>query len=55
MEIMPTKEVIEKATNYYKKSIEFDDSFYLAYFQLGVLEKMGRSEDAIKYLTGVVE
>ena len=24
---------IEKATNYYKKSIEFDDSFYLAYFQ----------------------
>ena len=47
---------IERATNYYKKAIEFDDSFYLAYFQLGVLEKkMGRSEAAIKYLTSVIE
>jgi len=47
---------IEKATENYKKAIEFDDSFYLAYFQLGVLEKkMGRSKESIKYLTNVIE
>ena len=47
---------IEKATENYKKAIEFDDSFYLAYFQLGVLEKkMDRSKESIKYLTNVIE
>ena len=47
---------LEKATAYYKKALEFDDRFYLAYFQLGVLEKkMGNSNKAISYLNKVLE
>ena len=47
---------LEKATAYYKKALEFDDEFYLAYFQLGVLEKkMGNSNKAIFYLNKVLE
>ena len=37
-----------KATSYYNKALEFDPKFYLAYFQLGVLQKkQGKSKTAI--------
>ena len=45
-----------KATNYYKKALIYDSKFYLAYYQLGVLEKkQGNSDKAIQYLNKVIE
>ena len=45
-----------KAMKYYKKSLEFDPEFYLAYYQLGVLEKkQGNSKLAITNLNKVIE
>ena len=47
---------LSDAINYYKKSLEFDPQFYLAYFQLGVLQKkQGNSEGAISNLNKVLE
>jgi len=47
---------LSKATSFYKKALEFDDQFYLAYFQLGVIEKkMGNSKNAIVYLNNVLK
>ena len=44
-----------KATSYYEKSLKFDPEFYLAYYQLGVLEKkLGNSKKAIEYLQTVL-
>tara|TARA_S200000501_G_scaffold371591_1_gene414972 strand:- start:11139 stop:12437 length:1299 start_codon:yes stop_codon:yes gene_type:complete len=46
---------LDKATAFYKKALKFDENFYLAYFQLGVLEKkMGRSKSSIDYLQKVI-
>ena len=45
-----------KATSYYEKALKFDPEFYLAYYQLGVLEKkMGNSIKAIDHLNKVLE
>lgn len=45
-----------KAKSYYEKALSFDSTFYLAYFQLGVLEKkQGNSKMAISYLNKVLE
>ena len=45
-----------KATSYYEKALEFDQEFYLAYFQLGVLQKkQGQSKAAIESLNRVIE
>ena len=45
-----------KATSYYEKALEFDPEFYLAYFQLGVLQKkQGKSKAAIESLNRVIE
>ena len=45
-----------KATSYYQKALEFDPNFYLAYFQLGVLQKkQGKSKTAIATLNKVLE
>ena len=47
---------IAKATDYYEKALEFDSDFYLAYFQLGVLQKkQGQSKKAINSLQKVLE
>ena len=47
---------VAKATNYYEKALEFDPNFYLAYFQLGVLQKkQGQSKKAIESLQKVIE
>ena len=47
---------LSKAIKFYKKSLEFDPEFYLAYFQLGVLEKkQGNSKLAISNLNKVLE
>ena len=47
---------ITKATDYYEKAIEFDSDFYLAYFQLGVLQKkQGQSKKAIESLQKVLK
>ncbi len=47
---------ISKATNYYEKALEFDPEFYLAYFQLGVLQKkQGQSKKAIESLKKVIQ
>ena len=47
---------LEKATQYYLKTIQFDKQYYLAYFQLGVLEKkMGNPDQAIAYLNKAIE
>ena len=47
---------LTKAVDYYKKSLEFDPQFYLAHFQLGVLQKkQGNSESAISSLNKVLE
>ena len=47
---------VSKATNYYEKALEFDPEFYLAYFQLGVLQKkQGQSKKAIESLNKVLE
>ena len=46
---------LDKATDFYKKAIKYDDTFYLAFYQLGVLEKkIGNSEDAISYLNKAI-
>jgi len=45
-----------KATSYYEKALKYDPNFYLAYFQLGVLEKkQGNSRAAIQNLQKVLE
>ena len=47
---------VSKATNYYEKALEFDSEFYLAYFQLGVLQKkQGQSKKAIESLKKVIK
>ncbi|MBT3180663.1 MAG: tetratricopeptide repeat protein [Candidatus Marinimicrobia bacterium] len=47
---------LAKAKDYYYKALEFDTEFYLAYFQLGVLEKkQGNSKKAIELLQKVLE
>jgi|TARA_B100000959_G_scaffold287461_1_gene372449 tetratricopeptide (TPR) repeat protein len=47
---------LNKATSYYEKALEFDPEFYLAYFQLGVLQKkQGKSKSAIESLNKVLE
>ena len=47
---------LSKATSYYEKALEFDPEFYLAYFQLGVLQKkQGQSKSAIGSLNKVLE
>ena len=46
---------LEKATDYYQKSIKYDANFYLAFYQLGVLEKkIGNSESAISYFNKAI-
>ena len=47
---------LSNATSYYEKALEFDPEFYLAYFQLGVLQKkQGQSKLAIESLNKVLE
>ena len=47
---------IEKASQYYLKAVTFDEQFYLAFYQLGVLEKkMGNSDLAISYFNKAIE
>ena len=47
---------LSKATSYYEKALEFDPTFFLAYYQLGVLEmKQGNSNGAINNLNKVLE
>ena len=47
---------VSKATEYYEKALGFDSNFYLAYFQLGVLQKkQGQSKKAIESLQKVIE
>ena len=47
---------LSDAINYYKKSLKFDPQFYLAHFQLGVLEKnKGIQKSAISSLNKVLE
>ncbi len=46
---------IGKSINYYEKALEYDPEFYLAYFQLGVLQKkQGQSKKAIESLNKVL-
>ena len=46
---------LEKATQYYLKAVKYDEQFYLAFYQLGVLEKkMGNSEQAIAYFNKAI-
>ena len=45
-----------KATSYYEKALEFDPSFFLAHFQLGILQKkQGQSKKALSSLNKVLE
>ena len=47
---------LEKASEYYLKAVQFDQGFYLAFYQLGVLEKkMGNSEQAIDYFNKAIK
>ena len=47
---------VSKAREYYEKALGFDSNFYLAYFQLGVLQKkQGQSKKAIESLQKVIE
>lgn len=47
---------IDKAMTYYKQALKYDDSFYLAYFQIGVIEKkQGNSDQAIENFLKVLE
>ncbi len=47
---------VAKATEYYQKALEYDSNFYLAYFQLGVLQKkQGQSKKAIESLKKVID
>ena len=46
---------LEKAAGYYLKAVQFDQEFYLAFYQLGVLEKkMGNSDQAIDYFNKAI-
>ena len=46
---------LSKASSYYEKALSFDPAFYLAYFQLGVLQKkQGKSSIAIETLGKVL-
>ena len=46
---------LDKATDFYKKAIKYDQEFYLAFYQLGVLEKkVGNSEDAISFFNKAI-
>ena len=46
---------LEKALVFYQDAVSYDDQFYLAFYQLGVLEKkMGNSDMAITYLNKVI-
>ena len=46
---------LEKAIDGYKKAIEYDESYFLAYYQLGVIEKkMGNSDQAMGYFNKVL-
>ena len=46
---------LEKATQYYLKAVKYDEQFYLAFYQLGVLEKkMGNSDQAISYFNKAI-
>ena len=47
---------VSKAREYYEKALGFDSNFYLAYFQLGVLQKkQGQSKKALASLNKVLE
>ena len=47
---------LEKAIDGYKKAIEYDKNYFLAYFQLGVIEKkMGNADQAMNYFNKVVK
>ena len=47
---------LEKASDYYLKAVQFDQEFYLAFYQLGVLEKkMGNSDKAIAYFNKAIK
>ncbi len=47
---------LEKASDYYLKAVQFDQNFYLAFYQLGVLEKkMGNSDEAIGYFNKAIK
>ncbi len=47
---------LEKASEYYLKAVKFDEEFYLAYFQLGVIEKkIGNSEVAIDFFNKAIK
>tara|TARA_B100001175_G_scaffold310028_1_gene312523 strand:- start:1298 stop:2584 length:1287 start_codon:yes stop_codon:yes gene_type:complete len=47
---------LTKATSYYEQALEYDSNFYLAHFQLGVLQKkQGQSEVAIESLKKVLD
>ncbi len=47
---------LEKASDYYLKAVQFDKEFYLAFYQLGVLEKkMGNSDKAINYFNKAIK
>ena len=46
---------LERASEYYLKAVQFDQEFYLAFYQLGVLEKkMGNSDQAIDYFNKAI-
>ena len=47
---------LERASEYYLKAVQFDQEFYLAFYQLGVLEKkMGNSDEAINYFNKAIK
>jgi len=47
---------LTKATSYYEQALEYDSNFYLAHFQLGVLQKkQGQSKVAIESLKKVLD
>ena len=46
---------LDKATDFYIKATKYDETFHLAFYQLGVLEKkIGNSENAISYFKKVI-
>ena len=47
---------LDKATKYYQKAVTFDEEYYLAFYQLGVLEKkMGNSDQAVSYFNKAIK
>ena len=47
---------LESASEYYLKAVQYDQEFYLAFYQLGVLEKkMGNSDQAIDFLNKAIK